>query len=114
MKRELATGESEAATAARLGLDRPWAHPDLAGQCPGSAPYGHGLSLTVVHGGCCAAWDQARAAAGAAAETEAAEADPEAGPYDGPSYDDHLAIAAGLPDEAAVAYLDATEPEAGS
>jgi hypothetical protein len=71
MKRELAMGESEAATAARLGLARPWAHPDLAGRCPGGAPYGHGLSLTVVHRDCCAAWGQARAAAGAAAETEA-------------------------------------------
>jgi microcystin-dependent protein len=57
--------ETEAQTAARLGLDIPYAHPDLAGRCPGSAPYGHGMSLTVVHGGCCEAWSQARSEAAA-------------------------------------------------
>lgn len=66
------TRETEAETAARLGLDRPWAPAgERGGQCPGSAPYGHGLTLQVVHGfGCCAAWSQARAEA---------RAEPEAG-----------------------------------
>ncbi len=29
-----------------------------AGQCPGGAEYGHGMTLTSVHGGdCCERWD---------------------------------------------------------
>ncbi len=65
--------ESEAETAARLGLSRPWAPgAPSAGRCPGGAEYGHGMTLTTVHaGGCCTTWDQARIAA--------AEPEPEAG-----------------------------------
>lgn len=70
-------GETEAQTAERLGLSRPWAHPDLRGTCPGSAPYGHGLSLTVVHGRCCDAWAAARAEADGSEAAQAA-ASPEA------------------------------------
>jgi hypothetical protein len=44
-----------------LGLARPWtAGPSLT-KCPGSAPYGHGMSYTVCHSGrCCEAWEAAR------------------------------------------------------
>jgi hypothetical protein len=51
----------DAGLARDLGLDRPWASGPRFGTCPGRAPYGRGLSLTVVHwGGCCARWAQAR------------------------------------------------------
>lgn len=55
------TPEPDAELAARLGLGRPYLSGPNAGTCPGSAEYGHGMSLTTVHsGGCCAAWEQAR------------------------------------------------------
>jgi hypothetical protein len=64
--------ETEAETAARLGLTRPYAAGGPSGgQCPGSAEYGHGMSLTTFHGGCCDAWATARAAAAAEPEPEA-------------------------------------------
>jgi hypothetical protein len=63
--------ETEAETASRLGLARPWVSGPSVGHCPGSGEYGHGLTLTAVHGGgCCAAWNEARAQA-AAPEREA-------------------------------------------
>jgi hypothetical protein len=51
--------ETDAAIARRLGLSSPYALGPLAGQCPGSTEYGHGLSLTSVHGCCCEAWNEA-------------------------------------------------------
>jgi hypothetical protein len=51
--------ETDAAIARRLGLNRPYVLGPLAGQCPGSAEYGHGLTLTSVHGRCCEAWNEA-------------------------------------------------------
>jgi hypothetical protein len=64
--------ETEAETAERLGLTRPYTNGPNVSNCPGGAEYGHGMSLTTVHaGGCCQAWDAARA--------EATAAEPEAG-----------------------------------
>jgi hypothetical protein len=69
--------ETEQETAARLGLGSPY-HPygPMAGQCPGSAEYGHGLTATTVHAGCCQTWADARA--------DAASAQPDPGPDPGP------------------------------
>ena len=72
--------ESEAETAARLGLSRPYVSGPRVGQCPGGAEYGHGMSLTTVHvAGCCAAWDQARTEATADSSLPSTEPEPEAG-----------------------------------
>lgn len=54
--------ETDAEIARRLGLSSPYVLGPLAGHCPGSAEYGHGLSLTSVHGRCCEAWNRAIAA----------------------------------------------------
>jgi hypothetical protein len=72
--------ESEAETAARLGLCRPYALGPNVGKCPGGAEYGHGMSLTTVHGlGCCEAWNQARAEAAADTPETSTQPEPEAG-----------------------------------
>jgi hypothetical protein len=47
----------------QLGLCRPFTSGPDGGTCTGSAEYGHGLSLTTVHGRCCQAWDRAHAQA---------------------------------------------------
>ena len=55
--------ELDAELAQELGLCRPWGYGPQAGHCPGVTEYGHGLTLTAVHGGtCCERWDTARAA----------------------------------------------------
>jgi hypothetical protein len=65
---------TDADLATQLGLSRPYTSGPNLGTCPGGAEYGHGTTLTTVHaGGCCAAWDHARAAAADA------EPKPEAG-----------------------------------
>ena len=51
----------EAEIARDLGLCRPYKLGARIGECPGSAEYGHGMTLTRVHGGrCCEAWETAR------------------------------------------------------
>ena len=55
--------ELDAQLAADLGLCRPWVHGPSVGYCPGVTEYGHGQTLTAVHGRtCCDRWDTARAA----------------------------------------------------
>lgn len=63
--------ERDAALAREMGLDRPYVSGERAGQCPGGASYGHGLTATSVHLGCCARWDEARAAREAERQAEA-------------------------------------------
>jgi hypothetical protein len=46
--------------AARHGFSQPYVSGPQAGTCPGTAEYGHGMSLTSVHGGCCARWERVR------------------------------------------------------
>ena len=54
--------EADRQLAAELGLARPYFFPGPEfGTCPGSAEYGHGLTLTTVHRECCSVWDAARA-----------------------------------------------------
>jgi hypothetical protein len=55
------TAETDAELADRLGLARPNVSSPNLGKCPGGTEYGHGMSLTTVHGGgCCEAWNAAR------------------------------------------------------
>jgi hypothetical protein len=54
--------ERDQQLATELGLARPYFFPGPQfGTCPGTAEYGHGLTLATVHVGCCARWDAARA-----------------------------------------------------